>query len=173
MDLVDEEVKYQSKVRELIHNIVTEENAKQIYDIFSNNEFDEEGWAKYRTAKKMFNVNVTSYFYAEDNLGYFEEADGNKMLQWLEIAVFGDVEYKIEGCYEMVDSYNIDYESEKYLDYQAKLWVNTVQELIGDEKNRKLSHGPVALLPQIYLQLKSMDSMEQEPAQNLGMKMAY
>lgn len=96
-------------------------------------DMDPEGWKLYFTACRNTSRSVSDAFSAEDNLGYFEEMDGDALLPWLECANFGHCDWRQLDCsggYEM--SYNriIDTESEAYKTYRAVIFKEVVTELL-------------------------------------------
>jgi hypothetical protein len=92
--------------------------------------FDKEGYTSYYTAKSILNIDIYDKFLQEDCVGTFEFCDGYELLKWLEIAAFGKhFTYKRVGHYELIDNYEIDYQSEEYKNYK-KIFYNTVIDKI-------------------------------------------
>lgn len=68
-------------------------------------------------------------FPEEDNLGMFEELDPYEEMDWREKHAFGEiVNSHFSGMYEFCD-YEIDMESEAYLDYRKRLYEKAVMRL--------------------------------------------
>lgn len=105
---------------------------------------DSEGWIRYDIAKKMTKIDIYSHFYAEDNMGRFEMSDGNELLHWLELAKFGDIGYRFEGCYEVVDSTSLDTSQPAYLGYRVELHERTIAKLMEDNPLRHRQESKLA-----------------------------
>ena len=107
----------------------TVKSAKERYTELRKQGIDEDGWILYEAAVEITRVNVYTYFYAEDNRGYFEEADGNKMLRWLEIAKFADIEWDCsQPPYEKYSSHSMDKTTREYAEYEAKLYALALEK---------------------------------------------
>jgi hypothetical protein len=113
---------------------------KKIYEDLRELGVDVEGWELYYAAKELTNIDVYSYFYTEDNQGYFEEIDGNGLLKWLEIAAFAKIEWNHEQPpYEKYSSHTLDVKSPKYVAYLSELYplalvkIKKLVEKHGDE----------------------------------------
>ncbi|MDD4808082.1 MAG: hypothetical protein PHU30_06285 [Oscillospiraceae bacterium] len=91
---------------------------------------DEGGYALYRTAERITGFDICTEFPAEDNLGYFEEMNGQKMLTYLTASRFGTVKYEtISPCYEKAVSLHTDTSSSEYKNFIRKLYAETLKEL--------------------------------------------
>lgn len=81
---------------------------------------DRDGFELYRRLQENLLVkNPVNYFYAEECMGRFEDLCGGKILEWAELAQFGELFYKYEGPYEILDkkkSY-INKETAQYKQY--------------------------------------------------------
>lgn len=104
-------------------------------------ELDAEGWYVYEASKEILGLDKNWYtekWYTEENMGVFAEADGYKLKHWAEIAAFGDCSYRdIGNGYEILDTYSIDYNSEKYKEYIDKLYNHPAIEKIIDKNRSK------------------------------------
>lgn len=93
--------------------------------------FDKEGFVSYSTAKELLDINIYDKFIQEDCVGIFEFCDGYGLLKWLEIAAFGDnFTYKIVGHYELIDDYEIDFQSNEYRTYKQAFYDEAIRRII-------------------------------------------
>jgi hypothetical protein len=127
---------------------MSSDNAEQIYNVLKET-LDEESFILFHTAQDILHCDVYRHFIVEDTLGWFEEADGNKLKTFAEIACFGKCEYEIAGPYEILKSYEIDCISPKYVAYQKELWPKAVENVL---KGRLYSEQ----LPQTLRQLLAL-----------------
>lgn len=98
-------------------------------------DMDPEGWKLYFAACRNTSRSIHEAFTTEDNLGYFEEMNGDELLLWLECANFGHCEWRQLDCpggYEMSYNRTIDMESEVYKTYRAAIFKEVVTELLFD-----------------------------------------
>ena len=85
----------------------------------------------YHVAKKILNIDIYSKFIQEDCVGTFAFCDGYELLKWLEIAAFGkNFTYKIVGHYELIDNYEIDYQSDEYKNYKKEFYNAAIDKII-------------------------------------------
>lgn len=130
-------------IPELINEKLTINNSKSVYEILEP--LDKEGWVLYRTAKKMSKIEVSKEFYAEAATGFFDVVNGYEHLKYIEIAKFGNPKYSFQGTYEILSSYNIDYNSEEYINFKEELYylsVINILELINDPNKSFTSTYP-------------------------------
>jgi hypothetical protein len=108
----------------------TTKSAKEVYEDLCNLGADDGGWMLYEAACELTNINVFTYFYAEDNRGFFENSDGNALLKWLEIAAFADIEWSHEQPpYEIYRGHKMDVESAEYTKYLADLYPLVLEKI--------------------------------------------
>lgn len=129
---------YTPKIKAFTDERLTAENAKRIYNFLEPYNYDMGGWHLYGAAKSIMKTNVCYAFPAEDNMGYFEELDGNGLLKWLEIAEFAEKEYELlPGGYEKLSTHTLDENSSKYQEYQDKLWIAAVRNITNSLVNKR------------------------------------
>lgn len=112
-------------------------NAKTIYRSISA-EKDPDGFALFRAAEEILGAFACADFPYEDNCGYFEEADGNKLLNYLLVQhcdKLGDSNsnrsrWKI-ACpgYEKCVDLSIDETTPEYQAFEYKLYVRVLERL--------------------------------------------
>lgn len=93
--------------------------------------YDPEGFCLHNVAKKMTNIDVCSYFATEDNLGYFEAADGYELLGWIIKAKFGEIEWRqLNPPYEIAESVSLNGRDKEIEYFYKKLYKETVLKLL-------------------------------------------
>ena len=88
----------------------TTEKLKQLYDCVAP-QYDEEGFKLFRAAQKVTGItNLEAKFPYEDACGYFEDADGHRLLRYLTAAHFQAVQWEaLPGTtYERTELLDID-----------------------------------------------------------------
>ncbi len=99
---------------------------------------DPDGFELCNIAEKLTRVSVIHTFSAEDNLGYFENADGFEILCWLESAAYGDIEWEIVGAYGRAVQHTIRTDSEEYKQYRHTLFDEAIKKILNiDNKINK------------------------------------
>lgn len=128
------------KINQIINLIIKEILKLGAKETYNNLKIaDPEGWCIYKASQEILKINVYEEFYAEDNMGMFEESDGHELKKYVEIVAFGECTYKIiNNSYEVLDAYFIDYYSTEYKDYLNKLYSLTNYKLIEKLKNETL-----------------------------------
>lgn len=118
-------------IKSCINDIMTPDNAKEIYDYIVKSGFDKDGFGLYDCAKELLKIDVFSYFPEKDNMGFFDESDGHHLLKWAEIAKFAENrEYEYSGSYEILKDYTMDYSSPEYLSYRNELFKSAIHEAL-------------------------------------------
>lgn len=103
---------------------------------------DKEGFNLYRTAKEISGIDIYSCFSTEDMLGYFEEANGFSLFEWLIKAKFGEIEWEQLECgpYEMASYVSYKGKETAIAEFKLRVYRLTVCRLFGismDEENVK------------------------------------
>lgn len=93
---------------------------------------DREGFIRHDIAVKMTGIEADDYFYAEDLMGYFADANGNYLLKWIEYAKFGEIKYRYCQCYEVVDTKTLDTTQPGYIAYRTELHERTINKIMAD-----------------------------------------
>jgi len=153
----DEQVigEYLPKIKAFTDTPIFSENTERVYNFLMSSGYDEGGWLLYNTAKSITNVNVYSAFPTEDNLGYFEELNGNGLLKWLTIAKFAKKEYEqLPGGYEKLKSFEIDKDTPEYKEYKTTLFLTAVHSIIDN-----LTKKNPQQLPGFWARLSNMDNI--------------
>jgi len=120
---------------------------------------DPEGWCIYRASQELLKVDVYREFIVEDSMGMFEESNGHELKKYVEIAAFGECTYKItSGIHEVLDSYAIDYSSQKYKDYLEKLYPLAIHKLV--EKLYEIEPSEKLTFLQRHMERLSKDTIE-------------
>ena len=80
----------------------------------------------------MTHVNVYSFFPTEDNLGYFEEANGYVLLDWIIKAKFGEIDWKLlNPPYEIAGKVSYEGQEENISDFYKDLYKETVLQMLS------------------------------------------
>ena len=94
--------------------------------------FDPDGYRLHDMAKKMTGIDVCSFFPTEDNLGYFEDADGHALLNWIIKARFGEIEWEpLNAPYEIAGEVSFEGQEENISDFKKELYRETVLLLLS------------------------------------------
>lgn len=94
--------------------------------------FDPEGYRLHDMAKKMTGIDVCSFFPTEDNLGYFEEANGYVLLDWIVKAKFGDIDWEpLNPPYEIAGKVSYEGQEENISDFYKELYKETVLQMLS------------------------------------------
>lgn len=122
-----------------IEDLATEEIVDDLYNFSVN--LDNEGWEELSIVREFINEDIYSYFYYEDNLGYFENMDGWQLISWYEKMKFA----------EIVDSEFIgSYEKCKYSDYDDKTeYIKYREEVKKALIKHMISKNPMKFLDKI------------------------
>ena len=146
--------KLHPQIKDLVDKILKPHNAKEIYEIMESLNLDSGGYSKLKAAKELTGINIYEHFPTEDNLHYFEEADGNELVKWIEIAKFAtNKEYEqLPGGYELLKSHTIDYNSTQYQQYQKGLWYFSVNKVVDS-----LQFPEAHLLPSLLAELQQFE----------------
>jgi hypothetical protein len=93
---------------------------------------DDEGFALYSEAKKYTNIDIYSYYYTEDNLGYFENANGFALLRYLEVAAFGEIEWEqLPNGYEKAINMSLNTEDTEFQRYRNEICAKVLEKKFG------------------------------------------
>ena len=124
-DSLDEKLKIiASKIPLEIENLTS----KEVYEKYSS--FDEEGWEIYSACEEIIVMDFYREYAVEDNLGWFEMADGHELRYYRELYKFGNTNYKwvsdleTAGNAETIDikESKINYKSKEYEKYEKELY---------------------------------------------------
>ena len=121
----------------------TTEKLKQLYGCVAP-QYDEEGFKLFRAAQKVTGItNLEAKFPYEDACGYFEDADGHRLLRYLKAAHFQAVQWEaLPGTtYERTERLDIDTSTPEYQDFERRIYAKALRDM-----------GFQDLLPQQHLQ---------------------
>ena len=121
----------------------TTEKLKQLYGCVAP-QYDEEGFKLFRAAQKVTGItNLEAKFPYEDACGYFEDADGHRLLHYLTAAHFQAVQWEaLPGTtYERTELLDIDTSTPEYQDFERRIYAKALRDM-----------GFQDLLPQQHLQ---------------------
>ena len=131
----------------------TTEKLKQLYGCVAP-QYDEEGFKLFRTAQKVTGItNLEAKFPYEDACGYFEDADGHRLLRYLTAAHFQAVQWEaLPGTtYERTELLDIDTSTPEYQDFERRIYAKALrdmgfqdllpQEVQMDKHNEKKKEG--------------------------------
>ena len=95
---------------------------------------DSDGWLKLRVIEKTLNYTTRNLYrdlIVEDNMGRFENSDGNELISYIENIKFANQNYEIIGgtCCEATHFDGIDKSTDKYQDYVQRKHRNLKHEL--------------------------------------------
>ena len=127
---------YKTALRLLLPDELDTEIAQRIYSAASS-ALDPEGFKLFWTAEKILGKFSDSTFAYEDNLGYFEEADGHKLLGYLLVQYdyeLGDANDRSRweiACpgYEKCVDLSIDKTTPEYQEFEHKLYIQVLERL--------------------------------------------
>lgn len=101
-----------------------------VYEAISA-ELDPNGFFLFQAAEEYTHVNIYSFYPIEDNLGLFEDMNGNELLPWLESAAFGTREWEpIAPGAELSVNRVVHYETEEYETYKTQVYCRAVSRLL-------------------------------------------
>lgn len=131
----------------------TAEKLKQLYDCVAP-QYDEEGFKLFHAAQKVTGItNLEAKFPYEDACGYFEDADGHRLLRYLTAAHFQAVQWEaLPGTtYERTELLDIDTSTPEYQDFERRIYAEVLrdmgfqdllpQEVQMDKHNEKKKEG--------------------------------
>lgn len=131
----------------------TTEKLKQLYGCVAP-QYDEEGFKLFRAAQKVTGItNLEAKFPYEDACGYFEDADGHRLLRYLKAAHFQAVQWEaLPGTtYERTERLDIDTSTPEYQDFERRIYAKALrdmgfqdllpQEVQMDKHNEKKKEG--------------------------------
>lgn len=107
------------------------EKLKQLYDCVAP-QYDEEGFRLFRAAQTVTGItNLEAKFPYEDACGYFEDADGHRLLRYLTAAHFQAVQWEaLPGTtYERTELLNIDTSTPEYRDFERRIYAEVLQDM--------------------------------------------
>lgn len=113
------------------------EQAREVYEAVSGT-LDEDGYKLFDAAQDILGKFSYSHFAYEDNLGYFEEADGFTMLRYLLVQydyLLGKANdrpgrWEIAcSCYEKCIDFSIDETTPEYKDFESKLYICVLEKM--------------------------------------------
>ena len=109
----------------------TTEKLKQLYGCVAP-QYDEEGFKLFRAAQKVTGItNLEAKFPYEDACGYFEDADGHRLLRYLTAAHFQAVQWEaLPGTtYERTELLDIDTSTPEYRDFERRIYAEVLQDM--------------------------------------------
>ncbi len=121
-------------LREFPPRLSTTEDMKRFYDAVSYN-LDPDGFTLYRTAQKLFGVDVTSLFPYEEARGMFEEATGHQLMSYLTACCFDAVEWNVipGSMYESATLGEVDTTTPEYQRFERQLYEGVLERMGFDE----------------------------------------
>lgn len=96
---------------------------------------DEDGFSLYHSAKQLTKINIYEHFYAEDCQGLFEDMNGFDLKRYIEAAKFGQCEYALNGCYELLTRFTINYSADDYKKYENELFALAIENMFNQKIN--------------------------------------
>jgi hypothetical protein len=130
------------RLNALTHAAMELLSAEKVYELLKP--WDKEQFSLYFAAKEILGIDLSDYFHTEDAMGYFEDADGAKLLKYAEIARFADKEWRplnSPGTYEVLDSYELHTDTPAYQQYRERLWPLAVQKTVERFKRALLDEN--------------------------------
>lgn len=128
--------------------------AQQVYEHLKP--WDKEQFSLYFAAKEILGIDPSDYFHTEDAMGFFEDADGAKLLQYAEIAKFAEKEWRplnSPGTYEVLDAYELRTDTQEYQQYRERLWPLAVEKVIERFKRALLREDGMSEVLQVMAAL--------------------
>ena len=129
------------------------EKLRRFYDCVAP-QYDEEGFKLFHAAQKVTGItNLEAKFPYEDACGYFEDADGHRLLRYLTAAHFQAVQWEaLPGTtYERTELLDIDTSTPEYRDFERRIYAKALrdmgfqdllpQEVQMDKHNEKKKEG--------------------------------
>lgn len=90
------------------------------------------GFRLHQVAKKITGIDVSYAFPTEDNLGYFEEADGYELVEWIIKAKYGQIEWvQLNSPYEKAGNVSFEGKEEDIATFYKELYKETVLQLLS------------------------------------------
>lgn len=111
--------------------------AKSVYESVAHY-VDKDGFELFGAAQQILGSFDFACFAYEDNLGYFEEADGNKLLRYLLVQYdhkLGAANDKLDrwqiacSCYEKCVDLSIDETTPEYQEFEKQLYIKVLENL--------------------------------------------
>lgn len=124
------------------------EKLRRFYDCVAP-QYDEEGFKLFHAAQKVTGItNLEAQFPYEDACGYFEDADGHRLLRYLTAAHFQAVQWEaLPGTtYERTELLDIDTSTPEYRDFERQIYAEALRDM-----------GFQDLLPQQHLQYQKSE----------------
>ena len=107
------------------------EKLRRFYDCVAP-QYDEEGFKLFHAAQKVTGItNLEAKFPYEDACGYFEDADGHRLLRYLTAAHFQAVQWEaLPGTtYERTELLDIDTSTPEYRDFERRIYAEVLQDM--------------------------------------------
>lgn len=93
---------------------------------------DPEGFRLHQVAKKITGIDEINAFPTEDNMGYFEEADGHELVDWIIKAKYGEIEWvQLNPPYEKAGNVSFEGKEEDIATFYKELYKETVLQLLS------------------------------------------
>lgn len=128
---------YHSAFKALCEQELSAEQAKSVYEAVAYY-VDKDGFELFGAAQQILGPFEFSTFAYEDNRGYFEEADGNKLLRYLlvqydhKLGAANDKQGRWQiacSCYEECVDLSIDETTPEYQEFEKKLYIKVLENL--------------------------------------------
>lgn len=129
---------YHSAVKALYEQGIDADHARSVYEAVAPY-VDKDGFELFGAAQQILGTFKYSTFAYEDNRGYFEGADGNKMLRYLlvqydyKLGAANDKRDRWEiacSCYEKCVDLSIDETTPEYQEFERQLYIKVLENLL-------------------------------------------
>ncbi|MEA4955358.1 MAG: hypothetical protein VB096_07625 [Pseudoflavonifractor sp.] len=154
----------QEKLSALVQTAMERLPAERVYELLLP--WDKEQFTLYHAAKELLGIDACEYFYTEDAMGYFEDADGAKLMKYAEIAKFAEKEWRplnSPGTYEVLENYDLHTETPEYCQYREQLWPLAVQKVVEQFKRILLREDGITQVFQVMDTLDKAIREDPEP----------
>lgn len=114
----------------IVSNLECMDN-ESISEVYSKSQsLDNEKWIELDIIERKTGINISNFYYYEDNLGYFENLDGNGLIPYYEKAKFGEFEYDLcSGGYESSVCVSDYWKHDEYKTYRLDVEKEVVYKL--------------------------------------------
>lgn len=136
LESMEHDLKHQTTVAALLSDMkliqaLSNGDYEKAYNLIAG-DLDQEGFRLYDAAEKYTGIDVCRAFPTEDNLGYFENADGFELLGWLETEAYGSCDWEqLNPPYERAVNRKINKDTPEYKEYRAAIYKQTVTSLLS------------------------------------------
>lgn len=102
-DRINDTIKRNQILGNILKDYLENHRVSDLYEILQPY-IDRDGFGLYhKIREKELVVEPSDYFYSEECMGIFENLMGKKLLEWAELAKFGELFYNYQGPYEILD----------------------------------------------------------------------